>query len=80
MPDSLSVFTDILPTLEIGETIVLGDAVMLPSRIKLDKPKVENRPRSATIDFWSEWSKNDNATDFERSVENYRKQSRKNEN
>jgi hypothetical protein len=80
MPDSLSLFADILPTLDIGETIVLGDAVMLPSRIKLDKPKMENRPRSATIDFWSEWSKAEKRTDFERAVENYRKQSRRNEN
>lgn len=80
MPDSLSLFADILPTLDIGETIILGDAVMLPSRIKLDKPKEENRPRSATIDFWSEWSKAEKRTDFERAVENYRKQSRRNEN
>jgi len=80
MPDSLSLFADILPTLDIGETIILGDAVMLPSRILLDKPRVENRPRSATIDFWSEWSKSDKTTDFEKSVENYRKQSRRNEN
>lgn len=80
MPDSLSVFTDILPTLEIGETIVLGDAVMLPSRIKLEPPKEENRPRSATINFWTEWSNDLKTTDFERAVENYRKQSRKNEN
>jgi DNA helicase HerA-like ATPase len=80
MPDSLSLFADILPTLDIGETIILGDAVMLPSRILLDKPRVENRPRSATIDFWTEWNKSDKITDFERSVENYRKQSRRNEN
>jgi uncharacterized protein len=80
MPDSLSVFTDILPTLEIGETIVLGDAVMLPSRIKLDPPKEENRPRSATIDFWTSWSNGLKTTNFEQAVENYRKQSRKNEN
>jgi uncharacterized protein len=80
MPDSLSLFADILPTLDIGETIILGDAVMLPSRIKLDMPKKENRPRSATIDFWSEWSKDEKKTDFERAVENYRKQSRRNEN
>ena len=79
MPDSLSLFADILPTLDIGETIILGDAVMLPSRIKLDKPDEKNRPRSATVDFWSEWSKAEKSTDFERAVENYRKQSRRNE-
>ena len=76
MPESLDFFTDVLPTLDIGETIILGDAVLLPTRIKLDPPKEENRPLSQTIDFWSEWSKSDKQTDFEEAVENYRRQSR----
>jgi hypothetical protein len=32
---------------------MLGDAVLLPSRIKLDLPKVA--PDSATRDFWKDW-------------------------
>ncbi|MCF8338564.1 MAG: ATP-binding protein [Bacteroidales bacterium] len=77
MSDNLTVFTDILPTLDIGETIILGDAVLLPSRIMLDKPSVDNRPLSSTIDFWSEWNNKEKKTDFDKAVENYRKQSRK---
>ncbi len=43
---------DVLPLLDIGEAIVLGDSILLPSRIKLDKPKA--RPLSLTKNFWHE--------------------------
>jgi len=53
MPDSLAGITNILPLLDVGEALLLGDAVLLPSRIKLDIPEI--RPDSATREFWTEW-------------------------
>lgn len=53
MPDSLAGLTSILPLLDTGEALLLGDAVLLPARIKLDAPAVA--PDSATRDFWKEW-------------------------
>jgi hypothetical protein len=53
MPDSLAGLTSILPLLDTGEVLLLGDAVLLPSRIKLDVPEVT--PDSATRDFWKDW-------------------------
>jgi len=53
MPDTLAGLTDILPLLDTGEALLLGDAVLLPTRIKLDQPKL--KPDSATRDFWKEW-------------------------
>jgi len=53
MPDSLAGLTSILPLLDTGEALLLGDAVLLPARIKLDTPKIP--PDSATRDFWKEW-------------------------
>lgn len=38
---------EVLPTLDVGEAVVVGDATLLPTRIKMAKPKHE--PRSATI-------------------------------
>jgi hypothetical protein len=32
---------------------------------------------SSTINFWSEWNQKDKKTDYEKAVENYRRQSRK---
>lgn len=53
MPDSLAGITSILPLLDTGEALLLGDAVLLPTRIKLDRPQVP--PDSATRDFWTDW-------------------------
>jgi len=53
IPDSMAGLTDLLPLLDTGEALLLGDAVLLPTRIKLDKPTI--RPASGTRDFWREW-------------------------
>ncbi|QQS03200.1 MAG: ATP-binding protein [Fibrobacterota bacterium] len=53
MPDALSGLTSILPLLDTGEALMLGDAIILPSRIKLDVPAIA--PDSATRDFWKDW-------------------------
>lgn len=53
MPDSLAGLTSILPLLDTGEALLLGDAVLMPARIRLDAPLVA--PDSATRDFWKEW-------------------------
>ncbi|EKF74675.1 ATPase [Alcanivorax hongdengensis A-11-3] len=74
MPESLEGLMDTLPILDIGEALVVGDAVLLPSRIRIHEPT--EKPLSATIDFWDEWSKDPNAPDFEKSVENMRRQNR----
>lgn len=55
VPDSMAALTDILPLLDTGEALLLGDAVILPTRIKLDKPDIQ--PASGTREFWTEWGK-----------------------
>ncbi len=75
MPDSLSGLTSILPLLDTGEALLLGDAVLLPTRIKLDCPKIA--PDSATRDFWKDWgSVKPNSEAIKKAVENLRSQSR----
>lgn len=75
MPDSLAGLTSILPLLDIGEALLLGDAVLLPTRIKLDIPKIT--PDSATRDFWREWGSLESKDDAIRSaIESLRSQSR----
>ncbi len=75
MPESLESLLEVLPIMDIGEALVVGDAVLLPSRIKINKP--DEKPLSATIDFWTEWMKKIEKPDFNKAVENMRKQSRK---
>jgi len=74
MPESLESMMEVLPIMDIGEGMVVGDAVLLPSRIKINPP-IE-QPLSSTIDIWSEWSKLPNSPDFIKTVENFRRQSR----
>jgi hypothetical protein len=76
MPESLEGLIDTLPVLDVGEALVVGDAVLLPSRIKINPPSAANRPLSATIDFWDEWRKAAEAPDLPKAVENMRRQSR----
>ncbi len=77
MPDTLESFMEILPILDTGEALIVGDAVLLPTRVKMDKPSKGNCPLSATIDFWDEWSEKEKETDLIKAVENMRKQSRR---
>lgn len=49
----MSGLVDVLPLLDVGEALLLGDAMLLPTRVKFDPPAV--RPTSATREFWTEW-------------------------
>ena len=56
LTDSLVGLVETLPNLDVGECIVIGDSIKLPTKILLDKPKEE--PKSTTIDFWDRWNDN----------------------
>lgn len=75
MPESLAGLMDALPILDVGEVLVVGDCVLLPSRIRVNPPK--EKPTSSTIAFWDEWKNAADKPDFAKAVENLRRQSRK---
>ena len=74
LPDSLGDYAEMLPILDVGEALVVGDASLLPSRIRVSAPVL--KPRSATIDFWDEWSKETTEVDLSGAIEALRKQSK----
>ena len=75
LPDSIGNFGDILPILDVGEALVVGDACLLPSRIIIKRPNPE--PNSSTVKFWDEWSKETtDAAVVSTAVENMIKQSK----
>jgi len=61
VPDALASVTGVLPLLDVGEAIVVGDALLLPLRIKLDAPAIG--PASATMPYWSMWSSKSSSDD-----------------
>lgn len=52
LPDSLKSTIEFLPLLDVGEALVVGDSILLPSKFLLDKPSKDHQPISATKNFW----------------------------
>ena len=77
LPDALKSTIEFLPLLDVGEALVVGDAILLPSKIVLDKPSDTHKPISATRNFWDEWDNKepDNAAIVD-AIEALRKQCR----
>lgn len=73
-PDSLGNFAELLPILDIGEALIVGDASLLPSRIKVTKPTYP--PRSATINFWDEWAKKKDKNEIDKAIVSLRRQTK----
>ena len=73
LPDSLGSFGDLLPVLDIGEALVVGDASLLPTRIRIAEPKM--KPDSQTVAFWDRWNDDTPIADTQISIQSWRKQS-----
>lgn len=75
LPDSMKGILDQLPLLDVGEAIVVGDSILLPSRIRLKSPTL--KPDSATKNFWIEWDNNKPKNSaINEAVENLRSQTK----
>lgn len=71
-PDNLGDFAEMLPILDVGEGLVVGDASLLPSRVVLDKPKIQ--PNSSTVEFWDKWDEDKKSSTWEKAVKALRQQ------
>lgn len=54
-PDNMNSLIDLLPSLRIGEAVVVGEAINIPSRVKL--PLQTPRPDSSDPDVVSAWNR-----------------------
>ncbi|MCB9756983.1 MAG: ATP-binding protein [Candidatus Omnitrophica bacterium] len=72
LPDSLGGFGDVLPILDTGEALVVGDASLLPSRVRVKEPN--SKPNSGTVEFWDRWAKSSCEDGIVDAVEAWRKQ------
>ena len=75
LPDSLGSFGDLLPVLDVGEALVVGDASLLPTRIRIAEPAM--KPDSQTVAFWDRWNETDPQSDTPNAVRSWRRQSMK---
>ncbi len=61
VPGAFAGVAAVLPTLDVGEAVVIGDAIPLPVRIKLER--ATHGPDSRTIPYWSLWTHQPSAPD-----------------
>jgi len=64
LPDSLGPLTDSLPTLKQGEALLIGEAVIMPSLVIVDRCNPE--PSSKDIPYLQEWKKQWESVDFQK--------------
>ncbi len=72
LPDSLGGFSDLLPVLDTGEALVVGDASLLPTRVRVVQP--DNKPNSGTVPFWDRWGEDKEVAKIPDAVASWRKQ------
>ena len=72
LPDSVRGIASMFSTLRRGECILLGDSVMMPTRIKIDRPNPE--PMSDDVSFYKSWNEAPKDVDFAKVLKSWRDQ------
>lgn len=72
LPDSIKGIVNVFSTLRRGEAILMGDAVMMPTRIKITPP--DPKPDSSDVPFTEKWSKKHSKIDVAAVLDMWRKQ------
>ena len=72
LPDSVRGVTSMFSTLRRGETILLGDSVMMPTRIRIDPP--DPAPLSNDTSFYTTWNEEPVDIDVAGVLDAWRKQ------
>ncbi|MBM9604115.1 ATP-binding protein [Desulfopila inferna] len=65
-PNNMTTLMDLLPSLRIGESIIVGESINIPSRVKIEL--MEPRPSSNDPDLVNSWTK-----EFKANKKNYTK-------
>jgi DNA helicase HerA-like ATPase len=72
LPDSVRGIASMFSTLRRGECILLGDSVMMPTRIKIDPP--DPAPVSDDVSFYKSWNEAPKDVDFAKVLKAWRDQ------
>jgi hypothetical protein len=71
LPDTLGPLTESLPILQAGEALLIGDSVVMPSLVKIDR--CGDSPSSNDIKYLEEWKKQWKNVDFNPIIKNWQK-------
>jgi DNA helicase HerA-like ATPase len=64
LPDTLGALIEKLPSLKQGEALLIGESVILPSLVQIDRCK--NEPSSNDIPYWELWKEEWKKIDIEK--------------
>ncbi len=76
LPDNIGGLIDVLPSLQQGEGLLIGDAIVMPTLIKIDKCNKE--PSSSDIPYYDIWKEQWKDVLFEKITENWQGKSKDN--
>lgn len=71
MPEGSSNVIETTTMFSTGDCLVIGDAMAIPLKVHVELAR--ERPQSKTIDFWDEWKKKKESTNYEGYLEEYLK-------
>ena len=72
LPDNVNSVTNILPTLSVGECIVVGDAIPMPAIVKMEMPNP--KPNSENIKVHNEWKEEWKDITFDDVIKRWKKE------
>lgn len=72
LPEGTKDIGNILPNLSLGESIIVGDSIIMPTIVKMDKPNPE--PKSQSIEFSKEWNNQWKEIEFKDVIKRWRKE------
>ncbi|MFN3919189.1 MAG: ATP-binding protein [Methylohalobius sp.] len=75
VPDAESELVDVLPALGRGEAMVMGEAVPLPTRVRIRRP--DPAPHSQDVNYHAAWREGSEDLDVEAIAERWRRQGRR---
>lgn len=64
LPDTLGNLIEKLPSLSAGEALLIGEAIVMPSVVRIDECK-DSKPSSNDIPYWHLWKEEWKPLDFE---------------
>lgn len=69
LPDTLGNLTEVLPSLQCGEGLLIGESVIIPCIVKIDE--CTNCPSSSNINYLEEWKKEWHKVKFNELIEEW---------
>lgn len=73
LPDTLGNLIESLPALQSGEALLLGESIIMPSLVKIDKCDIDKQPSSNDVNYLQIWKKEWKNVEFDKIIKEWEK-------